>query len=84
MEINSEENEGEKFVSHKASIKSINEANDEIEVHNQTGAEVTLRLRDVLELNQPHIFAEDILGNLVFEDGLKCDYRSVDTKLKLI
>ena len=97
MEIDFKGNAGEKFVSHKAAIKSVNEATGEIVVCDPAGAaeaggeaaatstrEVTLQLRDVLELNQPHVFAEDILGNLVFEDGLKCDYRSVDTKLKLI
>lgn len=40
-------------------------------------------MKEILELNQPHIFAEDILGNLAFEDGLTCDYRSGDVKLKL-
>lgn len=34
-------------------------------------------------LNQSHIFAKDILGNLVFEDGLKCDYKSTNVQLKL-
>jgi hypothetical protein len=37
----------------------------------------------VLELNQPHVFATDVLGNLAFEDGVTCDYRSGDMKLKL-
>ena len=29
------------------------------------------------------MFATDVLGNLAFEDGVTCDYRSGDMKLKL-
>jgi len=34
-------------------------------------------------LNQPHIFSKDIINNLVFEDGLKCNYESTDVKIKI-
>lgn len=40
-------------------------------------------IKETLLLNQSHIFAKDILGNLVFEDGLKCDYKSTNVQLKL-
>ena len=29
---------------------------------------------ELKQVNEPHKFAQDVLGNLVFEDGLKCDY----------
>lgn len=41
-------------------------------------------IKETLLLNQPHIYAKDILGNLIFEDGLKCDYKSTNVQLKLI
>ena len=50
-----------------------------------TGAngQYTVPLSEVKSLNQPHVFAKDILGNLVFEDGLKCNYKNKNTKLIL-
>jgi hypothetical protein len=42
-----------------------------------------VKLDEIERLNQPHIFQKDILGNLVFEDNLKCSYQSKNTKLIL-
>mmetsp|Transcript_1114 Transcript_1114/g.2045 ORF Transcript_1114/g.2045 Transcript_1114/m.2045 type:complete len:206 (-) Transcript_1114:97-714(-) len=49
----------------------------------QKGGAVRVPFAQVEELNQPHLFSKDIVGNLEFEDGLKCDYSSIDMKAKL-
>lgn len=74
----------ETFCSHKTAIKSVNDK-CAIVVSNRSGSpeEFEVPMSDIIAVNEPHKFAEDILGNLEFEDGLKCDYESVDTKLKM-
>lgn len=75
----------EKFVTHKASIFDI-QGDQVIIVDPQdlNGTETfSVPLKEVQMLNQGHIFAKDILGNLVFEDGLKCSYKNKNTKLIL-
>lgn len=74
----------ERFVTHLATIKDIQD--DQVTVVDPTDAEseaIKVSLSEIRSLNQPHAFAEDILGNLVFEDGLKCNYTKTNTKLIL-
>lgn len=74
----------EAFVTHLAQIVEIN--GNDVTVSDSTGQSgeiYTVKLDEVERLNQPHIFAKDILGNLVFEDQLKCSYQSKNTKLIL-
>jgi hypothetical protein len=40
--------------------------------------------KEIYELNEPHIFKKDVLGNYIFEDGLICDYQRIEVKLKLL
>lgn len=75
----------EKFVTHNASILDIQ--GDQVTIvdpYDPTGTEkFTVPLSELETLNQPHVFAKDILGNLIFEDGLKCSYKNKNTKLIL-
>lgn len=75
------ESEGEEFVTHEAAIVDVNMEQGKFLISAESDMEVDMK--DVFELNQPHVFAKDIVGNLIFEDGLTCDYRSGDVKLKL-
>lgn len=71
----------ELFTSHQAKLIKIEKPNFVVE---SDGQELRVPIDDVAHLNQPHVFARDILGHLSLEDGLKCDYSSLDVKFKLI
>lgn len=79
-----EADSAETFVTHLASIVEIN-GNDVtvVDPDNASGDQFVVKLDEIERLNQPHIFQKDILGNLVFEDSLKCSYQSKNTKLIL-
>lgn len=74
----------EKFVTHRASIVDCrgNEVTI-VDPADPEGEQYVVPLDELKKLNQPHVFAKDILGNLVFEDGLKCSYQKTNTKLIL-
>lgn len=78
------ENGNETFVTHLATIEAIN-GNDVtvVDPTSNSGERFMVKLDEIERLNQPHIFNKDILGNLVFEDSLKCSYSSKNTKLIL-
>lgn len=68
----------EKWVTHKTRITSV-EGNDV--TLNDT---FKVKLSDLKPLNDPHKFYQDQLGNLQFEDDLRCDYSSKSVQLKLL
>ena len=65
----------EKFVTHHATIIEM-KGNDVIVVDPRSfsGEFFKVNIEEIERLNNPHIFKKDILGNLVFEDDLKCSY----------
>lgn len=76
-------NNGEKFISHRAEIVKV-EA-DAMHVRTPGSSDVIkVSNQDIYNLNQPQIFAKDVVGNTVFEDGLICDYSSASMKLKML
>ena len=41
-------------------------------------------INETLELNQPHVFAYDVVGNLILEDSLVFNIRGHAEKAKLL
>ena len=68
--------QGELFVSHKATVTASEGSRVWVD-------DREFKVSDLRKLNDPHVFAEDILGNLVLEDGLRCDYSCTDAQAKL-
>ena len=75
---------GESFVSHRAEIKSISPDKKTVSVKTEEGLTFEEPIESILKLNHPHKFSEDIVGNLILEDGLTCDYNSVNIKLVML
>jgi len=45
---------------------------------------VTVSIAQTLELNQPHVFAIDVTGKIILEDGLVFNCKGISEKAKLI
>eukprot|EP00039_Didymoeca_costata_P010562 m.142504 g.142504 ORF g.142504 m.142504 type:complete len:1028 (-) comp14879_c0_seq4:265-3348(-) len=77
----------DELVTHKAVITSINQDTQTctVDVEHCARGSVgqAVSLHDISLLNQPHVFAKNKLGHVVFEDGLHCKYPSPLLRAKL-
>ena len=76
----------EKYVTFKTRIAKIEKGffGLEIEAAGKSSDLLMIDQNEIFYLNQPHQFAKDKNGWLMFEDGVKCNYNSPRVKGKLL
>ena len=55
-----------------------------VDVEGKSDGPITVPLREILELNQSHIFAHDVKGDIVLEDSLVFATKGHSEKAKLL
>lgn len=77
---------GESFVTHRATLIGMDTATNtfQVEVDGKEDGPISVPVAETLELNQAHVFAHDVKGDLVLEDSLIFATKGKSEKAKLI